>query len=124
MSGSAGQRSLASETRAWGAGAEVRFAAGQRGRSGGRRAWDKGTGQGHGQGLGGGGKGAPVGPRGALWKGIVGQAREGTSDKTGVGRTKDDGGVMVQRRFPGTPRGAGHVGLTHTEIQRGRLWTA
>ena len=31
---------------------------------------------------------------------------------------------MVQRKSPGTPCGAGHVGLTHTETQRGRLWTA
>ena len=38
------------------------------------------------------------GPSGALWKGMVGQAREGTSDKTGVGRTKDDGAVTVQRK--------------------------
>ena len=37
---------------------------------------------------------------GALWKGVVGQASEGTS--TG---------------------GTGHLGLTHTETQRGRLWT-
>ena len=94
-------------------------------------------------------------------------AREGTSDKTRVGRTKDDGAVTVQRKSPGTmqvrtppastmkrtlpttnkeraprtrdPRsggvyvvwtagttrgGAGHLGLTHTETQRGRLWTA
>ena len=34
---------------------------------------------------------------------MVGQAREGTSDKTGVGRTKDDGAVTVQRKSPGTP---------------------
>ena len=33
------------------------------------------------------------------------------------------GGVLVQRKSPGTPGGAGHVGLTHTETQRGRLWT-
>ena len=42
----------------------------------------------------------------------------------GGGRTKDDGAVTVQRKSPGTPCGAGHVGLTHTETQRGRLWTA
>ena len=30
-------------------------------------------------------------------------AREGTSDKTGVGRTKDDGAVTVQRKSHGTP---------------------
>ena len=34
---------------------------------------------------------------------MVGQAREGTPDKTGVGRTKDDGAVTVQRKAPGTP---------------------
>ena len=55
---------------------------------------------------------------------MVGQAREGTSDKTGVGRTKDDGAVTVLRKSSGTPCGAGHVRLTHTETQRGRLWTA
>ena len=63
---------------------------------------------------------------------MVGQAREGTSDKTGVGRTKDDGAVTVQHKSPGTPCGAGHVGLTHTETQRGScgqpggggVWTA
>ena len=32
------------------------------------------------------------------------QEREGTSDKTGVGRTKDDGAATVQRKPPGTPR--------------------
>ena len=42
--------------------------------------------------------GAPEAPCG-----MVGQAREGTSDKTGVGRTKDDGAVTVQRKSPGTP---------------------
>ena len=57
-------------------------------------------------------------------EGMVGQAREGTSDKTGVGRTKDYSAVMVQRKSPGTPCGAGHVGLTHMETQRGGLWTA
>ena len=41
---------------------------------------------------------------GALWKGVVGQAREGATDKTGVGRTKDDGAASVQRKPPGTPR--------------------
>ena len=44
---------------------------------------------------------------------MVGQAREGTSDKTGVGRSKDDGAVTVQRK--------GHLGHTHMETQRGRL---
>ena len=44
--------------------------------------------------------------------------------KKWVGRTKADGAVMVQRKSPGTPCGAGHVGLTHTEPQRGRLWMA
>ena len=34
------------------------------------------------------------------------------------------GGLVVQRKLPGTPCGAGHVGLTHTETQRGRLRTA
>ena len=34
--------------------------------------------------------------------GTVGQAREGTSNKTGVGRTKDDGAVTVQRKPPCT----------------------
>ena len=34
------------------------------------------------------------------------------------------GAVTVQCTSPGTPCGAGHVGLTHTETQRGRLWTA
>ena len=73
----------------------------------------------------GGGGGAPLGPlRRPLWKRMVGQAREGTSDKTGVGRTKDDGAVMVQHKSPGTPCGAAHMGLTHTETQRGRLWMA
>ena len=33
---------------------------------------------------------------------MLGQAREGTPDKTGVGRTKDDGAVTVQRKAPGT----------------------
>ena len=61
---------------------------------------------------------------GGLWKGMVGQAREGTSNKTGVGRTKDNGAVTVQRKSPGTPCGAGHLGLTQMETQRGRLWTA
>ena len=42
--------------------------------------------------------GAPEAP---LWKGMVGQAREGTSNG-----------------------GTGHLGFTHTEMQRGRLWTA
>ena len=60
----------------------------------------------------------------AVWKGMVGQAREGTSGKTGVGRTKDEGAVMVQRNSLGTRCGAGHLGLTHAETQRGRLWTA
>ena len=46
-----------------------------------------------------------------------GQAREGTSNKTGVGRTKDNGTVTVQRKSPGTQSGAGHLGLTHTETQ-------
>ena len=41
---------------------------------------------------------------------MVGQAREGTSDKTGVGRTKDYGAVTVQRKSPGTPcRRARHL---------------
>ena len=95
---------------------------------------------------------------------MVGQARDGTPDKTGVGRTKEYG--TVQREAPGTPHrrsrhpcqpqsacypqptrntpcvrathgvgqhmwwmagtthGAGHLGLTHTETQRGRLWKA
>ena len=35
---------------------------------------------------------------------MVGQDREGTSDKTGVGKTKDDGAATVQRKLPGTPR--------------------
>ena len=68
--------------------------------------------------------GPPLGPLRHPWKGMVGQEREGTPDKTGVGRTKDDGAVTVQRKSPGTPCGAGHLGLTHTETQRGRLWTA
>ena len=33
----------------------------------------------------------------------MGQAREGTPDETGVGRTKDDGAVTVQRKGPRTP---------------------
>ena len=44
------------------------------------------------------------GPCGALWKGVVVQEREGTTDKTGVGRTREDGAVMVRRKSPGTPR--------------------
>ena len=52
---------------------------------------------------------------------MVGQAREGTSDKTGVGRTKDVCAVTVRHKTPGTPCGAGHVGLTHTETRLGRL---
>ena len=49
---------------------------------------------------------------------MVGQAREGTSDKTGLGRTKDDGAVMVKRKSPETLCGAGHLGLTHTETPK------
>ena len=36
--------------------------------------------------------------------GMVVQEREGTSDKTGVGRTKDNGTATVQRKSPGTSR--------------------
>ena len=46
---------------------------------------------------------APSGP--PLGKGVVGQGREGISDKTGVGRTKDDGAATVHCKSPGTPRG-------------------
>ena len=73
-------------------------------------------------GLGGGGQGPGNQPRGPCgtaprfvcaqgiqhpvghcwWKGMVGEAREGTPDKTGVGRTKDGGAVTVQRKAPGT----------------------
>ena len=34
---------------------------------------------------------------------MVGQEREGTFDKTGVGKTKDHGAATMQRKSPGTP---------------------
>ena len=53
------------------------------------------------------------GPRGALWKGVVGQEREGTPDKTGPGKTKDDGPATVQRKSGGTPCSAHATRVNH-----------
>ena len=63
---------------------------------------------------------------------MVGQAREGTSNKTGVGRTKDDGAVTVQRKSPGHHAEQGTWGSRkwkHREAGCGRpedggVWTA
>ena len=45
--------------------------------------------------------GPPLGPWGTLWKGVVVLEREGSSDKTGVGRAKDNGAATVQHKSPG-----------------------
>ena len=45
---------------------------------------------------------------------MVGQAREGTSNKIGVGRTKDDGAVTVQRKSPGTHAGVHATCVNHS----------
>ena len=50
---------------------------------------------------------------------MVGQAREGTSDNTGVGRTKDDGAVMVQRKITqDTMRSRAPGARTHRNTER------
>ena len=57
-------------------------------------------------------------------KGMVGQAREGTSDKTRVGRTKDDGAVTVQPKSPGhhaEQRNWGSRTRKHREAGCGRV---
>ena len=53
-----------------------------------------------------------------------GKRRNLQTYKTRVGGTKDDSAVTMQHKSPRTPCGAGHLGLTQKETQRGRLWTA
>ena len=47
--------------------------------------------------------GSPLGPLRRPVERSGGAGKEGTSDKTGVGRTKDDGAATLQRKSPGTP---------------------
>ena len=64
----------------------------------------------------------PVGhrwaPEAPCGKRMVGQAREGTSDKTGVGRTKDDGAVKVQQITRDTMRSRARGPHAHGNTER------